>query len=82
MLKKQEFLLLVSAMHFAVVGVAITKKVAPNICIIMNFDICLTIHQSPIYKLLESVLDAKWGWSPLVYGCRHFESVPWLILAA
>ena len=50
-------LLLVGAMHFVAVRAAITKKL---VSIIRIFDIGGTIHQMPMYGLLESVLAAKW----------------------
>ena len=59
MLTRQEVLLLVGAMHFVAVVAAIHQKVAPNMRIIKNFDVCGTIHQTPMYLLLESVLGTK-----------------------
>ena len=52
-------LLLVGAVHFVVVKAAITKTLAPYVCIIKNFDVCGTIHQTSMYGILESVLGAK-----------------------
>ena len=52
-------LLLVGAMHFVAVRAAITKQLAPYVHIIKNSDVCSTIHQIPMYVLLESVLGVK-----------------------
>ena len=54
-------LLLVGAMHFLAVRAPITKWLAPYVHIIQNFDVCGTIHQTTIYRLLESVLGAQRG---------------------
>ena len=54
-------LLLVGAVHFVAFRAAITKHLAPYVRIIKNVDICSTIHQTPMYGLLESVLGAKGG---------------------
>ena len=59
MLMRQLVLLLVGAVHYMVVRSAITKTLVPYVCIIKNFDVCSTIHQTPMYRLLESVLGAK-----------------------
>ena len=64
MLTRQLVLLLVGAMHFVAVRATITKKGSPNVHIINNFDGGGTIYQMPMYGLLESVLDAKWRYSP------------------
>ena len=61
MLTRQLVLLLVGAVHYVAVRAAITKMSAPYIRIIKNFDVCGTIHQTPIYGILESVLGAKRG---------------------
>ena len=58
---RQLVLLLVGAMHYVVVRAAITKTSAPSMRIIKNFGVCGTIHQTPMYRLLESVLGAKRG---------------------
>ena len=61
MLKKQEILLLVGAMHFVAVRVSIINKLAPYMRIIKDSDVCSTIHQTSMYGLFESVLGAKGG---------------------
>ena len=68
MLTRQLVLLLICAVHSVAVRFAIIKTSAPNMRIIKNFDVCGTIHQTPMYGLLESVLGAKRGCSPLVHG--------------
>ena len=52
--------IIIGAMHFVAVRAATTKMFAPYLHIIKNFDVCSTIHQTPMYRLLESVLGAKW----------------------
>ena len=52
-------LLLVGAVHFVVVRTAITKKGSPNVHIIKIFNVGGTIHQTPMYGLLESVFGAN-----------------------
>ena len=59
MLMRQLVSLLVGTMHFVAVRAAITKTLAPYVCIIKNFDVGNTIHQTPIYGLLEFVLSIK-----------------------
>ena len=59
MLTRQLVLLLVGAMHFVAVRAAITKTLAPYMCIIRNFDVCGTIHQTPMYGLLSPYLAQK-----------------------
>ena len=59
MLTRQEVLLLVGVVHFVAVRAAITKQLAPCVCIIKVFDVCGAIHQTPMYGLLESILGAK-----------------------
>ena len=54
-------LLLVGAVHFVAVRAAITKQLEPYVRIINVFDICGTVHRTPIYGILESVLGAKGG---------------------
>ena len=61
MLTRQADLLLVGAMHYVAVRAAITKTLAPYMQIIKVFDVCGTIHQTPMYVLLETVLGAKGG---------------------
>ena len=61
MLTMQLVLLLVAAMHYLAVRAAITKMLAPYVRIIKNFDVCGTIHQTPMFVLLESVLGTKAG---------------------
>ena len=60
MLTRQEFLFLIGAVHFVVVRPTITKTLASYVHIIKNYDVCVTIHQTPMYRLLEFVLGAKW----------------------
>ena len=50
------------------VRAAITKTLAPYECIVKNSDVGGTIYQTPMYKLLESILGTKVGKSPLVHG--------------
>ena len=61
MLTRQLVLLLVGATHFIAVRAAITKTLAPYVHIIKYFDVGGTIHQTPMYRLLESVLGIKGG---------------------
>ena len=61
MLTRQLVLLLVGAVHYVAVRAAITKTSRPYMRIIKNFDVCGTIHQTPMYGFLESVLGAKGG---------------------
>ena len=61
MLTRQLVLLLVGAVHYVAVRATITKTSAPYMRIIKIFDVCGTIHQTPMYELLESVLGAKGG---------------------
>ena len=61
MLTRQLVLLLVGAVHYVAVRVAITKMSVPYMRIIKNFAVCGIIYQTPMYGLLESVLDAKGG---------------------
>ena len=61
MLTRQLVLLLVGAVHYVAVRAAITKMLGPYVHIIRNFDVCSTVHQTPMFRLLESVLDAKGG---------------------
>ena len=61
MLIRQEVLLLVGAMHFVAVRAAMTKQLASYVRIHKKFVVCGTIHQTPMYGLLESVLGAKGG---------------------
>ena len=49
-------LLLVGAIHSVVVRTAVTKQGSPNVHIMQIFDVGDTIHQTPMYKNLESVL--------------------------
>lgn len=69
MLTRQVVLLLVGAMNFVAVRAAITKTLEPYVLIIKNSHVYSTIHQTPMCKLLESILGVKGGWSP---------SNPWL----
>ena len=59
MLTRQLGLLLVGVVHFVAVRATITKTMAPYMQIIKILDVCGTIHQTPMYGLLESVLGAK-----------------------
>ena len=68
MLTRQLFLLLVGVVHYVAVWAAITKTLAPYMRIIKNFDVCGTIHQTPMYRLLESALGTKRGTSPSIRG--------------
>ena len=61
MFLSQLVLLLVGAMHSAAVRAAITKILEPYVCISTNLDVGGTIHETPMYRLLESILGAKWG---------------------
>ena len=61
MLMRKIVLLLVGVVHFVAVRTAITKTFAPYVRIIKIFDVCGTIHQTPMYKFLEFLLGAKWG---------------------
>ena len=61
MLTRQVFLLFVGAMHFVAIRSAITKKVGLNVRTIKNSGVCGAIHQTAMYKLLESVLRATGG---------------------
>ena len=54
-------LFLVGAVHFMAFRAAITKQFAPYVRIIKNFDVCCTIHQTPMYGLLESIFVTKGG---------------------
>ena len=65
MLTRHQVLLLVGDVHSVAVRAAIAKTLAPYVRIIKNFDVCSTIHQTPMYKLLNSVLDANRRWNPL-----------------
>ena len=67
MLTRQLVLLSVGAVHYVVVR-AITEALMPYVCIIKKFDACGTIHQTPMYRLLEFVFGAKGGCNPLVHG--------------
>ena len=59
MLIRELVLLLVGVVHYVAVRTAITKMLAPYMWIIKKFDVFGTIHQTPMYKLLESVVGAK-----------------------
>ena len=59
MLKRQLVLLFVGAMRYVAVRAAITQTSAPYMRIIKIFGVCGTIHHTPMYGLLESVLGAK-----------------------
>ena len=61
MLTRQLVLLLLGAVHYVVVRAAINKTLASYVRIIKNSDVCGTIHQTRMYRLLESVLGAKRG---------------------
>ena len=51
---------MVGVVHFVMVKAAITKMLAPFVRTIKIFDVGGTIHQTPMYRLLESVLGTKW----------------------
>ena len=48
-------------MHFVAVIAVIIKQLAPYMHIIKAFDIGGAIHQTPMYRLLESVFGIKGG---------------------
>ena len=50
---------MVGVVYFVAIRATITKTLAPYVRIIKDFDVCGTIHYSPIYGILESVLGAK-----------------------
>ena len=56
MMTRQKVLLSVSSVYFVVVRATITKNLAPYVCIIKKFEVCGTIHQTSMYRLLESIL--------------------------
>ena len=60
MFTRQEVLLSVGAVHFVVVGTAITEKLAPHVRIIIKTEVCGTIDQTCMYGLLVFILGAKW----------------------
>lgn len=46
-------------MFFMAVIIASTKKLAPYVRIVKEFEICGAIHHNSMYRLLESVLGVK-----------------------